>query len=78
MRIKSSSTTTSNFRWASSFLPAAGARLDDAVIGFFLAAGINIKYGYGMTETCATVSCWEENHYKLGSIGTPLPGLRYV
>lgn len=57
------------------FLPAAGARLDDAVIRFFLAAGINIKYGYGMTETCATVSCWEENRYKLGSIGTPLPGI---
>ncbi|MEX3026326.1 long-chain fatty acid--CoA ligase [Proteus mirabilis] len=57
------------------FLPAAGARLDDAVIRFFLAAGINIKYGYGMTETCATVSCWEENKYKLGSIGTPLPGV---
>lgn len=57
------------------FLPAAGARLDDAVIRFFLAIGINIKYGYGMTETCATVSCWEENKYKLGSIGTPLPGV---
>lgn len=57
------------------FLPAAGARLDDAVIRFFLAVGINIKYGYGMTETCATVSCWEENKYKLGSIGTPLPGV---
>lgn len=57
------------------FLPAAGARLDDAVIRFFLAAGINIKYGYGMTETCATISCWEENKYKLGSIGTPLPGV---
>ncbi|QNH64963.1 long-chain fatty acid--CoA ligase [Proteus vulgaris] len=57
------------------FLPAAGARLDDAVIRFFLATGINIKYGYGMTETCATVSCWEENKYKLGSIGTPLPGV---
>lgn len=57
------------------FLPAAGARLDDAVIRFFLATGINIKYGYGMTETCATVSCWEEGKYKLGSIGTPLPGI---
>ena len=57
------------------FLPAAGARLDDTVIRFFLATGINIKYGYGMTETCATVSCWEENTYKLGSIGTPLPGV---
>lgn len=57
------------------FLPAAGARLDDTVIRFFLATSINIKYGYGMTETCATVSCWEENTYKLGSIGTPLPGV---
>ncbi|EKT55938.1 AMP-dependent synthetase/ligase [Providencia sneebia] len=54
------------------FMPAAGARLDDNIIAFFLAAGIDIKYGYGMTETCATVSCWEENHYPLGSIGTPL------
>lgn len=54
------------------FMPAAGARLDDEVIAFFLAAGINIKYGYGMTETCATVSCWEEGRYPLGSIGTPL------
>ncbi|MEQ4621494.1 long-chain fatty acid--CoA ligase [Providencia vermicola] len=54
------------------FMPAAGARLDDDVIAFFLAVGINIKYGYGMTETCATVSCWEEGHYPLGSIGTPL------
>lgn len=55
------------------FLPVAGARLDDVLTHFFLAAGINIKYGYGMTETCATVSCWEDKNYKLGSIGTPLP-----
>lgn len=26
------------------FLPAAGAHLDDKVISFFLAVGINIKY----------------------------------
>ena len=57
------------------FMPAAGARLDDDVIAFFLAAGINIKYGYGMTETCATVSCWEEGKYPLGSIGAPLPAV---
>lgn len=55
------------------FLPAAGARLDDEIIRFFLAIGINIKYGYGMTETCATVSCWENTGYRLGSIGVPLP-----
>ncbi|WON77673.1 long-chain fatty acid--CoA ligase [Serratia sp. UGAL515B_01] len=57
------------------FLPAAGARLDDNVILFFQAMGVNIKYGYGMTETCATVSCWEENNFRFGSIGKPLPGI---
>ncbi|KHN53349.1 AMP-dependent synthetase/ligase [Pectobacterium fontis] len=57
------------------FMPAAGARLDDNIILFFLSIGIRIIYGYGMTETCATVSCWEENRFHLGSIGTPLPGI---
>ena len=57
------------------FLPAAGARLDDNIILFFQAIGINIKYGYGMTETCATVSCWEEKDFRFGSIGKPLPGI---
>ncbi|AHM75773.1 AMP-dependent synthetase/ligase [Yersinia hibernica] len=57
------------------FLPAAGARLDDNIILFFQAIGINIKYGYGMTETCATVSCWEEQDFRFGSIGKPLPGI---
>ncbi|KAG4065579.1 hypothetical protein HA402_011268 [Bradysia odoriphaga] len=57
------------------FLPAAGAKLDDNVILFFQAMGVNIKYGYGMTETCATVSCWEENSFRFGSIGKPLPGV---
>ncbi|MFV4845360.1 AMP-dependent synthetase/ligase [Edwardsiella tarda] len=57
------------------FLPAAGAKLDDQVILFFQALGLNIKYGYGMTETCATVSCWEEHDFRFGSIGRPLPGI---
>ncbi|MCI4185841.1 long-chain fatty acid--CoA ligase [Dickeya dianthicola] len=57
------------------FLPAAGARLDDNIIAFFQAMGVRIVYGYGLTETCATVSCWEDDHYRLGSVGTPLPGI---
>lgn len=57
------------------FMPAAGARLDDNIILFFRSIGIRIIYGYGMTETCATVSCWEEGRFRLGSIGTPLPGI---
>lgn len=57
------------------FLPVAGARLADDVNLFFQAMGLNLKYGYGMTETTATVCCYEESHFKLGSIGTLLPGI---
>ncbi|WP_159565307.1 AMP-dependent synthetase/ligase [Budvicia diplopodorum] len=57
------------------FLPAAGAKLDDNIILFFRSVGLNITYGYGMTETCATVSCWEARNFRFGSIGRPLPGI---
>lgn len=57
------------------FMPAAGARLDDNIILFFQSMGVRIIYGYGMTETCATVSCWEAGKVRMGSIGTPLPGI---
>ncbi|WP_042063020.1 AMP-dependent synthetase/ligase [Aeromonas allosaccharophila] len=57
------------------FLPVAGARLADDVNLFFQAMGLNLKYGYGMTETTATVCCYEDNQFKLGSIGTALNGI---
>jgi long-chain acyl-CoA synthetase len=56
-------------------LPVAGARLADEVCLFFRAMGFNIKYGYGLTETTATVCCFEDARFKLGSIGTPLDGI---
>ncbi|MEG0010208.1 MAG: long-chain fatty acid--CoA ligase [Aeromonas sp.] len=57
------------------FLPVAGARLADDVNLFFQAMGLNLKYGYGMTETTATVCCYEESQFQLGSIGTALSGI---
>ncbi|WP_421240416.1 AMP-dependent synthetase/ligase [Aeromonas enteropelogenes] len=57
------------------FLPVAGARLADDVNLFFQAMGLNLKYGYGMTETTATVCCYEDSQFKLGSIGTALSGI---
>ncbi|WP_411166258.1 Long-chain-fatty-acid--CoA ligase FadD15 [Aeromonas sp. DSM 116730] len=57
------------------FLPVAGARLADDVNLFFQAMGLNLKYGYGMTETTATVCCYEESQFKLGSIGTVMDGI---
>lgn len=58
------------------FLPVAGARLADDVNLFFQAMGLNLKYGYGMTETTATVCCYEDSQFKLGSIGTALNGIK--
>ncbi|MGE6291141.1 AMP-dependent synthetase/ligase [Aeromonas media] len=57
------------------FMPVAGARLADDVNLFFQAMGLNLKYGYGMTETTATVCCYEDSQFKLGSIGTVMEGI---
>lgn len=57
------------------FLPVAGASLADDVNLFFQAVGLKLKYGYGMSETCATVSCWEDGPLPIGTIGRPLEGL---
>ena len=56
-------------------LPVAGARLADEINLFFQAMGFNIKYGYGLTETTATVCCYEDARFKIGSIGTALDGI---
>jgi long-chain acyl-CoA synthetase len=57
------------------FLPVAGASLADDVNLFFQAIGLKLKYGYGLSETCATVSCYEDGPPALGTIGRPLEGL---
>ncbi|MDR3606019.1 MAG: long-chain fatty acid--CoA ligase [Oligoflexia bacterium] len=56
------------------FFPCAGAPLSHEVEEFFLAAGFFILQGYGLTETCATVSCYEPRHFKPGTVGKPLSG----
>ena len=56
------------------FFPCAGAPLSREIEDFFTAAGLFICQGYGLTETCATVSCYEPHHYKPGSVGKPLIG----
>ena len=56
------------------FMPCGGAKLDATIGRFFHALGINIKLGYGMTETTATVSCWDDDTFHPDSIGTMMPG----
>ena len=55
--------------------PTAGAPLSDRICEFFLSIGIDIKVGYGLSETTATVSCFPDVGYEVGTVGIPLPGL---
>ncbi|WGE84948.1 AMP-dependent synthetase/ligase [Actinobacillus equuli] len=54
-------------------MPCGGAKLEPAIGEFFHSIGINVKLGYGMTETTATVSCWADRNFALNSIGTLMP-----
>ena len=58
------------------FMPCGGARLMDDVNMFFHAIGIHVKYGYGLTETVATVTCFRDEQFKLGTTGTAMPGVQ--
>lgn len=55
--------------------PCSGAKLPEHLLRFFHAAGIFVNYGYGATETTATVSCFKKDKYEFESVGTVLPGL---
>ena len=55
------------------FFPVAGAAMSNKQATFFLSIGIPILYGYGLTETTATVCCYPFYNYTIGSIGTVLP-----
>lgn len=53
--------------------PTAGAPLSDSITEFFHSIGVNIVVGYGLSETTATVSCYPQVGWEIGSVGTPLP-----
>jgi len=55
--------------------PCAGAKLPQHLLEFFHAAGIFVNYGYGATETTATVSCFKTDVYEFESVGSVLPGV---
>ena len=57
------------------FFPTAGAPLSANIVEFLHAIGINIVIGYGLSETTATVSCYPDLDYIIGTIGVPLPGV---
>ena len=58
------------------FMPCGGANLEPSIGRFFQSIGINVKLGYGMTETTATVSCWGDDHFNLQSVGAIMPNVQ--
>jgi long-chain acyl-CoA synthetase len=56
--------------------PVAGAPLADHIAEFLLSVHFPIRYGYGLSETSATVCFYPLTHYTLGSIGTVMPDLQ--
>lgn len=56
-------------------LISGGAPLSPVIAEFFLAAGISIYQGYGMTETSPVIAVNYAGKNRLGSVGQPLTGL---
>ncbi len=55
--------------------PTAGAKLSDEIALFFRSIGVPIVYGYGLTESTATVSCFDYVGYEIGTVGTVIQGV---
>ena len=58
------------------FFPVAGAPLSDTIDEFLQSVNIPIAYGYGLSETTATVCFYPEIGFQFGSIGEVMPGVQ--
>jgi long-chain acyl-CoA synthetase len=56
------------------FFISGAAALNKDIAEWFHAAGILILEGYGMTENAAGATVNHPDDYKMGSVGSPLPG----
>lgn len=56
--------------------PTAGAPLSDRICEFLRSVGINVVVGYGLSETTATVTCFPDVGYEIGTVGVPLPDVK--
>jgi len=55
------------------FFPVAGAPLSDTINTFMRSIDIHLIYGYGLTETTATVSCFPMTGFRIGTVGKVMP-----
>lgn len=55
------------------FIPCSGSAMTPELRRFFHAVGIFVNYGYGATETLATVSCMRHDQYDFDYTGDIMP-----
>jgi long-chain acyl-CoA synthetase len=56
-------------------LSSGGAPLPNAVCEAYLAAGLPMRQGYGLTESSPVISFNRTDKNKIGTVGLPLPGV---
>jgi long-chain acyl-CoA synthetase len=55
--------------------PCAGAALSEKIIVFLRSVNIPLVYGYGLTESTATISCFPPLDFELGTVGAVMPNI---